>query len=127
MKTIRENIMVILAIIGVLAPLSLLGILIYKEVEPTALVAGFIGVVVGSYSMIFQYYFGSSSGSKSKQEMIDKIVPAPAPADADPDPNKKIWKDSGSTLSFEEWTKRQKEWKDSGSTLSFDDWIKEQK
>lgn len=106
MKHIRENIMVILAIVGVIAPLSLLGILIYKEVEPSALVAGFIGVVVGSYSMIFQYYFGSSSGSKAKQEMIDKIVPAQV--EPDKDPAKKAWKDSGSTLSFEEWSKQTK-------------------
>lgn len=105
MKNLRDNIMIILAIIGVIAPLSLLGILIYKEVEPTALVAGFIGVVVGSYSMIFQYYFGSSSGSKSKQDMIDKIVPA----QVDPDEaKKKLWKESGSTLSYEDWLKEQK-------------------
>lgn len=128
MKKLKDGISVILAIIGVLAPLSLLGILIYKDIEPTALVAGFIGMILGSYPMIFQYYFGSSSGSKEKQDTIDKMTTAiPPPTDPDLEAKKKLWKDSGSILSFEDWTKRQKEYKDSGSSLSFDDWLKEQK
>lgn len=105
MKHIKENLIVILAIIGVVAPLSLLGVLIYKGVEPTALVAGFIGVIVGSYSMIFQYYFGSSSGSKNKQETLDKM--AAVVVDPELEAKKKLWKDSGSTLPFEEWNKKQ--------------------
>lgn len=122
----KINIILILAIIGVMAPLSLLGILIYKDIEPTALVAGFIGMILGSYPMIFQYYFGSSSGSKDKQDTIDKMTAA-IPIDPDLEAKKKAWKDSGSTLSFEDWTKYQKAWKDSGSTVSFDEWLAQQK
>lgn len=104
MKNLRENIMVILAIIGVFAPLALLGVLIYKGVEPSALVAGFIGMLLSSYPMIFQYYFGSSSGSKAKQETMDKMVSASAMIE-DIESQKKRWKASGSELSFEEWIK----------------------
>lgn len=109
MKKLRDNIILILAIIGVTAPLSLLGILIYKDIEPTALVAGFIGMILGSYPMIFQYYFGSSSGSKDKQDTIDKITAAIPPAtDSDLEAKKKLYKDSGSTVPFDEWLKTQK-------------------
>lgn len=102
MKNIKENMMAILAVIGVFAPLTLLSILIYKGEEPTALVAGFIGMILGSYPMIFNYYFGSSSGSKSKQETIDKMTGA---SEETIESQKKRWKDSGSILTFEEWIK----------------------
>jgi len=74
MKNIRESIMVALALLGVLAPLTIIATLLMKQTEPSALVAGFIGVVVGSYTTVFSYYFGSSSGSKSKQDTIDKMT-----------------------------------------------------
>lgn len=102
MKTLKENLIAWLAIIGIAAPLALLGILIYKGVEPTALVAGFIGMILGSYPMVFQYYFGSSSGSKNKQETIDKMAAAQAET---VDQQKASWKASGSPLAFEEWIK----------------------
>lgn len=74
MKDNKELVMMVLAYLGVIAPLSILGVLLMKESEPSALVAGFIGVIVGSYTTVFSYYFGSSSGSKSKQETIDKMT-----------------------------------------------------
>ena len=77
MKNEKETIMMVLAYLGVLAPLAILAVLLYKQNEPSALVAGFIGVIVGSYTTIFSYYFGSSSGSKSKQDTIDRIASEP--------------------------------------------------
>lgn len=74
MKNYREQIMTGLAFTGVIAPLTIIAVLLFKGEEPSALVAGFIGVVVGSYTTIFSYYFGSSSGSKAKQETIDKQI-----------------------------------------------------
>jgi len=106
MKNIKENLMAILAMIGVFAPLTLLGILIYKGVEPSALVAGFIGMMLSSYPMIFQYYFGSSSGSKNKQETLDRM--AAVTNDGSLEEKKKLWQASGSQLTFEEWLKEQK-------------------
>ena len=74
MKDKKEVIMLGLALIGVLAPLTILAVLLMKSTEPSALVSGFIGVIVGSYTTIFSYYFGSSSGSKAKQETIDNMM-----------------------------------------------------
>jgi membrane protein DedA with SNARE-associated domain len=74
MKETKENIMVILAIIGVIAPLAIIGVLIYKGAEPSALVSGFIGMIVGAYTTVFGYYFGSSSSSKSKSDQIESMI-----------------------------------------------------
>jgi hypothetical protein len=76
-KDYKETVMLALAVLGVLAPLAIIAVLLIKQSEPSALVAGFIGVIVGSYTTIFSYYFGSSSGSKSKQETLDKIASEP--------------------------------------------------
>jgi len=73
-KDYKEQIMTGLAFVGVSAPLVIITVLLLKSADPSPLVAGFIGVIVGSYTTIFSYYFGSSSGSKSKQETIDKIT-----------------------------------------------------
>jgi len=74
MKDKKDVIIAILAMLGVIAPLAILAVLLMKSAEPSALVAGFIGVIVGSYTTVFSYYFGSSSGSKAKQETIDKMT-----------------------------------------------------
>ena len=74
MKTIQQNIITILAVLGVLAPVSIISYLLFHEAEVDSLVAGFIGVIVGSYTTVFSYYFGSSSGSKNKQETINKMM-----------------------------------------------------
>lgn len=129
MKNSKEIFICILAIVGVIAPLSMLGILIYKDIEPTPLVAGFIGMILGSYPMIFQYYFGSSSGSRDKQDTIDKMTAA-IPLAIDPvlEAKKKLWKDSGSTLTFDQWIEEKKTaYAQSGSTVPFDEWLKTQK
>lgn len=73
-KDYKEQIMTGLAFVGVFAPLVILAVLLFRTAEPSPLVAGFIGVIVGSYTTIFSYYFGSSSGSKSKQETINKMT-----------------------------------------------------
>lgn len=74
MKTITENIMTILAVLGVIAPTAVLWYLLFHEAKVDPLVAGFIGVIIGSYTTVFTYYFGSSSGSKNKQNTIDKMM-----------------------------------------------------
>jgi len=74
MKNTKDLTITILAFLGVVAPLAILAVLLVKQTEPSALVAGFIGVIVGSYTTVFSYYFGSSSGSKNKQETIDKMM-----------------------------------------------------
>ena len=126
MKNLKENLIALLALIGIFAPLTMLGILIYKGVEPTALVAGFIGMILGSYPMIFQYYFGSSSGSKNKQETIDKMAASVAPAEDEAFFKDKFAK-SGSPLIYDEWLKAQrKAHADSGTTTSFSEWLKTQ-
>lgn len=63
-----------LSMAGILIPVLLLGYLIYtgKPVDP--LVAGFVGVIVGSYMVVFNYHFGSSSGSARKQATIDTMM-----------------------------------------------------
>ncbi len=103
MTKANVTLIAILALIGVFAPLSLLSVLIYKGVEPSALVAGFIGMMLSSYPMIFQYYFGSSSGSKTKQETIDKMTNIVA--EETEDQKKARWAASGSPAPFDEWIK----------------------
>lgn len=73
----KITIMHILAVIGIAAPLSIIAVLLFKESEPSALVSGFIGTIIGSYVTVYGYYFGSSSGSKSKQDTIDKMTSEP--------------------------------------------------
>jgi len=74
MKQLQENLITILAILGVIVPSAVIWYLLFHDKEIDSLVAGFIGVIVGSYTTVFSYYFGSSSGSKSKQETIDKAM-----------------------------------------------------
>lgn len=127
MNKLRENMMATLAIIGVFAPLVLLGILIYKGQEPTALVAGFIGMILGSYPMIFQYYFGSSSGSKAKQDTIDKMT-VPAATETALEIQQRLWKESKSTDTFEVWIEAKKTaYAAAGVTITFEEWLKTQK
>ncbi len=70
----KDKLMWALSLAGILIPVLLLGYLIYtgKPVDP--LVAGFVGVIVGSYMVVFNYHFGSSSGSAKKQETIDSMM-----------------------------------------------------
>ena len=126
MEKFKENLMATLAIIGIVAPLTLLGVLIYKGVEPTALVAGFIGMILGSYPMIFQYYFGSSSGSKAKQDTIDKMTVGAIETPLDL--QKRLWKESKSTDTFEVWIEAKKAaYTAANVTISFEEWLKTQK
>ena len=81
MKDYKEQIMIGLAFFGVVAPVVIIGYLLKNPTDVTPLTAGFIGVIVGSYTTIFSYYFGSSSGSKSKQELIGKMTAPPTPTD----------------------------------------------
>lgn len=113
--------------IGVFAPLTLLGILMYKGVEPSALVSGFIGMLLSSYPMIFQYYFGSSSGSKNKQELIDKMATAPVIGISAEDEAifRKKFASYGLTITYEEWlAERRQTHSNSGATISFIEWLK---
>jgi hypothetical protein len=70
----KDQILLYLAIFGVGAPTLILTYLLWaaKSVDP--LVAGFIGVIIGSYTQVFNYYFGSSSGSKAKSDTIDAMT-----------------------------------------------------
>lgn len=71
----------ILAAFGVLAPFSLIMYLIshmqvIKTMDPgtAALIGGFIGIIISSYPTVFNYFFGSSSGSAKKQDTIDAMM-----------------------------------------------------
>lgn len=103
MKDRREQIMMFLAIWGVTAPLFIIAALVIRDKPVDPLVAGFIGMIVGSYVTVFGYYFGSSSGSKAKQDTIDKITSTVSIETVDE--KKARWTASGSLLTFEEWIK----------------------
>jgi hypothetical protein len=64
-----------LAVLGVLCPLTLVVLLLVKglpQMNPAeaALVGGFVGIIIGEYKTIFQYFFGSSKGSEVKTTML---------------------------------------------------------
>lgn len=103
MKDRKEQIMFMLAMWGVFAPVALILYILLSGKDVTPLMAGFIGVIVGTYPSIYNYYFGSSSGSKTKQETIDKMATAVVPETIEQQKARHLA--SGSELSFEEWIK----------------------
>lgn len=70
----KDKLLMVLAVLGIVMPLAIIGYLIFSNKPVDALVAGFVGIIIGSYTQVFNYYFGSSSGSKSKQVTIDSIM-----------------------------------------------------
>lgn len=63
----------IIAIILVFGAHALIGALIYLKADP-ALLNTAIGFYLGVFSAVGTYYFGSSSGSKEKDDVIGKIA-----------------------------------------------------
>lgn len=70
----KDNTLKILSVVGVIIPVLLLVYLIWTDKQINPLVAGFVGVIIGSYTQVFNYNFGSSSGSAKKQETIDSMM-----------------------------------------------------
>lgn len=70
----RDIIIVALSILGVVIPIGLVIYLIYTEKQVGELVAGFTGVIIGSYTQVFNYFFGSSQSSKNAQEVLTQIA-----------------------------------------------------
>ena len=70
----KDLVLMILAFFGVLAPVTLIMWIIIWKIDVTPLQAGFIGTIIGSYLTVYNYFFGSSSGSKAKQDTLDTIA-----------------------------------------------------
>jgi len=69
-----------LAVLGVLGPISLVAYMVMKGLpsgmtpEAAAMVGAFIGIIIGEYKTIYQYFFGSSKGSALKSEFMEKQI-----------------------------------------------------
>lgn len=66
-----------LAVLGVLCPLALVILLLVMglpkmDSAQAALVGGFVGIIIGEYKTVFQYFFGSSQGSAMKSQAMQK-------------------------------------------------------
>jgi hypothetical protein len=74
----RDTLQFGLAVLGVIGPLSLVTYMIVKglpggmSTDAAAMIGAFIGIVIGEYKTIFQYFFGSSKGSQVKTEFLEK-------------------------------------------------------
>ena len=85
MKNYKEITMIALSILGVLFPVALILYLLINGIsstspELTLMIGTLVGIIVGEYKTVFGYWFGSSQGSKNKQETMDKMnVDAAAP------------------------------------------------
>lgn len=66
----------VLAILGVLATLAFIAVIVIvpvpQEVHDIMMVA--TGAMFSNYNSIFQYFFGSSSGSSAKDSTISKLA-----------------------------------------------------
>jgi len=71
---LQKNIAPILALLAVFATMLLFYLMIFTKVDQTAqnIVLYILGVLSTIVSQIFAYYFGSSAGSKAKQEQLFK-------------------------------------------------------
>lgn len=71
---LQKNVAPLLAIIAVAATLALFYLMIFIKLDPTAkdVVLYILGVLSTIVSQIFAYYFGSSAGSRAKQEQLFK-------------------------------------------------------
>lgn len=69
-----------LAVLGVLGPISLVAYMVIRGLpsgmtpEAAAMVGAFIGIIIGEYKTIYQYFFGSSKGSALKSEFMEKQI-----------------------------------------------------
>jgi hypothetical protein len=75
-KTFRDSYQYILASVISIAFFWLLIVLVRKEVpeQNSALLNISIGALIGSYSTIIGYFYGSSKSSAAKDETLSKIV-----------------------------------------------------
>lgn len=107
--------LIVLSILGVTFPVVIIfylmnGGLKTMDKETILLIGALIGVIVGEYKTVYNYWLGSSSGSKNKQDTIDKMAASPVPV-VDMEAKKKEWQllvdSQKTTLTFEEWLKTQ--------------------
>ena len=65
----------LLAIVAVIGTMAFFFLLVFQKVDGTNkdIVLYMLGVLSTIVSQIFAYYFGSSAGSKSKQDQINKM------------------------------------------------------
>jgi len=71
---LQKNIAPMLAILAVLATVIFFYVLIFRKLDPTSenVILYILGVLSTIVSQIFAYYFGSSAGSRAKQEELFK-------------------------------------------------------
>jgi len=71
---LQKNVAPILAIISVSATLILFYFLVFTKLDPSVekIVLYILGVLSTILSQVYSYYFGSSAGSKAKQEQLFK-------------------------------------------------------
>lgn len=68
----KDSLPIVLALIVSLGFLALLGMMAFHEIPPTShdLLLIMIGSLASAFAGIIAYYFGSSSGSAKKTEML---------------------------------------------------------
>jgi len=71
---LQKNVAPLLALLAVLATMALFFLLVFVKIEASSqnIVLYILGVLSTILSQIFAYYFGSSAGSKAKQEQLFK-------------------------------------------------------
>lgn len=75
----KDNTLTILSYIGVVGPILILFYLLTfgfpkLDKEIALMIGTLIGYIFAEYKTIFNYFFGSSSGSKAKQDTIDTMM-----------------------------------------------------
>jgi hypothetical protein len=77
----RDMLQFWLAIFGWLAPVSIVSYIVMYglpkgvSADAAALMGGFVGIIIGEYKTIYQYFFGSSRGSEQKTELLSRAEP----------------------------------------------------
>lgn len=70
---INKIIQPILALFIVIATLTIWALILFRNYEPKTNEAMIVGALTTLAANVLSYYFGSSTGSKSKQEQLDKM------------------------------------------------------
>jgi hypothetical protein len=75
MKTLKDGYQYILGIVIVIAFFWLLIVLVRREIPETngTLLNVTIGALIGAFTTVVGYFYGSSKGSAEKNELIAKI------------------------------------------------------
>ena len=72
---------IFLVVVVTLATVGVIFLMLMSDVEASPQAYLIVGSLIGAFSLIVGYHYGSSSGSAAKQETIDKAAIAKAVVD----------------------------------------------